>query len=108
MKDLLKCALEGNVEEIENYLQLPFELLAKAYIISYQRSIKLKHTDDTIEKELSLIKKQREKALLHVTQNINETLIDQGLKNAICADILYEKLQYKMTENDHANILALF
>ena len=42
-----------------------------------------------------------------MTQNINETLIDQGLKNALCADLLYEKLQYKMTENDHANILAL-
>ena len=104
MKDLLKYALEGNMEELENYLQLPFELLAKAYILTYQRSIKLKHHDLF---EMDIVKKQRSIAMLNVTQNINETLIDQGLKNAKCAALLYEKLQYRMTEDDHANLFAL-
>ena len=110
MKDLLKHALEGNVKEIQNALhmpftpEIPFEMLVKAYLLTYRRSIKLKHKDFS---QIELVKTQRERALKHVTQNIDETLIDQGKKNHECSQILYEQLQYKMTEHDHANQVAL-
>lgn len=106
MDKILKYALEGNHEELLK-LDLPFNLLAKSYMLTYSRSIKLKHTNLSADDILSR-RQYREKALEQVTQNIDETLIDQGLKNAYCAIVLYEKLQNNIMIDDNANILALY
>ncbi len=98
--------LEGkyNLELID------FNLLAKAYMLAYQRSIKLKHHDFDLSlvDQIIVVKQNREKALKNVTQNINETLIDQGLKYAEYAKIIYQHLQNQIMINDNANILAYY
>lgn len=104
--NILKYALEGNIEEFV-ITDLSFHVLAKAYMLSYRRSIKLKH-DHISEEDLTIIQNHRKKALINITQPIDETLIDQGKKNKACAEYLYTQLQYKITEDDNANILAYF
>ncbi len=106
MDKIKNHALEGNYQALLN-LDLPFNLLAKTYALTYNRSIKLKHHILSAD-EILLRRQQREKALINVTQNIDETLIDQGLKNAYCATLLYEKLQNYIMVDENANILALY
>ena len=101
-KDILKIALEDNLQGID-LSSISFDLLAKAYILTYNRSIKLKH-NGTNDKGVLVVKQARQKALVNVKQNIDETLYEQGIKNSQTAKVLYDYMQDKMMEDDNANI----
>ena len=104
-KDILKIALEDNLQGID-LSSISFDLLAKAYILTYNRSIKLKH-NGTNDKGVLVVKQARQKALVNVKQNIDETLYEQGIKNSQTAKVLYDYIQDKMMEDDNANIMAV-
>ena len=103
-KDILKMALEDDLKDID-LSSISFDLLAKTYILTYNRSIKLKH-NGVNETGILVVKQARQKALIHVKQNIDETLMDQGIRNGQTAKVLYDYMQDKMMEDDNANIMA--
>lgn len=109
---LIDCATRGDLEDVKSLLSLILfdqKILTKAYYVAKKRSIKLKHHGHITDDELTQIKLHRYIVLqsLKPDQNIDETLIDQGLKAEACANELqpyltnYDLVAYYLCQLNH-------